>query len=124
MSPLKFPFKKPGNQDYAQGRLKSGIMNQTEKAYDAYLELLQRAGEIQWRRFEGITLKLADDTRYTPDFCVLASDNVLEMHEVKGFFREDSKIKIRVAATMYPFRFIVIKKQAKKDGGGWTKEDF
>ena len=32
--------------------------------------------------------------------------------------------KIKIAADMYPFRFLAIKAKAKKNGGGWEQEDF
>lgn len=56
-------------QIQALGRLKTGQMNKTESAYCQHLELRKRAGEIVWYRFEGIKLRLADNTFYTPDFC-------------------------------------------------------
>ena len=109
---------------YALGRLKVGAMNKTEAAYDQHLALLQHAGEIQWRKFEGLKLRLADNTFYTPDFAVMAADGVLEVHEVKGFWQDDARAKIKIAADMYPFRFLAIKARAKKDGGGWEMEAF
>lgn len=109
---------------YALGRLKVGAMNKTEAAYDKHLALLQHAGEIQWRKFEGLKLRLADNTFYTPDFAVMAADGVMEVHEVKGFWQDDARAKIKIAADMYPFRFLAIKVKAKKDGGGWEVEAF
>jgi hypothetical protein len=109
---------------YALGRLKTGEMNKTERAYDAHLSLLQRAGQIQWHKFEGLKLRLADNTFYTPDFAVLAADGVMECHEVKGHWMDDARVKIKVAASLYPFRFLAIKAAAKRDGGGWSVEEF
>lgn len=109
---------------YALGRLKVGAMNKTEAAYDQHLALLQHAGEIQWRKFEGLKLRLADNTFYTPDFAVMAADGVMEVHEVKGFWQDDARAKIKIAADIYPFRFLAIKAKAKKDGGGWAVEAF
>ena len=112
------------NPSFALGRLKAGAMNKTEAAYDAYLELRYRAGEIVWRRFEGLKLRLANNTFYTPDFAVMLADGTLECHEVKGFWTDDARVKIKVAASMYPFRFIAIKAQTKREGGGWSVEEF
>ena len=104
----------------AVGRLKSGEMNKTEARYQAeILEPRKQAGEIAWYRFEGITLKLAPDTRYTPDFFVMLANGELEAHEVKGFFTDDAKVKTKIAADMFPIRFFIIKARTKKDGGGW-----
>ena len=112
------------NRSFALGRLKAGAMNNTEKAYAAHLDLLKAAGKVGWFRFEGIKLRLADNTFYSPDFAVMAEDGVMEMHEVKGFWTDDARVKIKVAADQYPFRFIAIKAEAKKRGGGWAVEAF
>ena len=78
-----------------------------------------------WYRFEAMKLRLADNTFYTPDFAVMTMDMHIEFHEVKGFWRDDAKVKIKVAAAQFPmFLFCAITKQAKKDGGGWEKELF
>ena len=118
-------FGRPGQKAfYAQGRLKPGSMNKGEAAYAAHLELLKRAGEVLWYRFEGVKLRLADNTFYTPDFAVLAADSVMECHEVKGFWQDDARAKIKVAADLYPFRFKALRVRAKKRGGGWEEENF
>ena len=101
-----------------------GTMNKTEAAYGAHLEDRESRGEVLWYRFEGLTFKLAPDCRYTPDFLVMLPDGLMECHECKGFWAEDEKIKIRLAADLFPFRFVAMKKQAKKRGGGWSREDF
>ncbi|MBN8791713.1 MAG: DUF1064 domain-containing protein [Stenotrophomonas nitritireducens] len=99
-------------------------MNQTEAAYAEYLRALQHSGEILWFRFEGIKLRLADNTFYTPDFAVLAADGVMEMREVKGFWQDDARAKIKIAADQYPFRFYAVRVRPKKEGGGWAVEEF
>lgn len=108
----------------ALGRLKTGQMNQTEAEYGKHLELLKIAGEVAWYKFEGMKFRLADNTFYTPDFTVMLSDGALQAHEVKGFWEDDAKVKIKVAADMYPIEFIAVKKQAKKHGGGFSVESF
>lgn len=112
------------NKSFALGRMKVGQMNKTELAYDAHLSMLQCAGEILWRSFEGLKLRLADNTFYTPDFAVMAADGVIECHEVKGHWQDDARVKIKVAAAMYPFRFLAIKANLKRAGGGWSIERF
>lgn len=109
---------------FALGRLKAGAMNKTEAAYGQHLEALKHAGAVVWYRFEGLKLRLADNTFYTPDFAVMAASGELECHEVKGFWQDDARAKIKVAAEMYPLRFVAVKVKAKKDGGGWAEEDF
>jgi len=109
---------------YALGRLKPGTLNKTEQAYTTHLANLQYAGFVLWYRFEGLKLRLADKTFYTPDFAVLSCDGTLECHEVKGFWEDDARVKIKVAADLYPFRFKALKPIAQKRGGGWEEEDF
>lgn len=109
---------------FALGRLKTGQMNKTEAAYSAHLAARQAAGEILWHRFEAIKLRLADNTFYTADFAVMAADGVIELHEVKGHWADDARVKIKVAADQYPFRFVAMKVRAKKHGGGWEPEEF
>jgi len=109
-------------RNQALGRLKPGQMNQTEARYAQALELRRQAGDIEWFRFEGITFKLADDTRYTPDFAVMRDGGAMEMHEVKGHFTDDAKVKIRVAAAQFPFAFVLVREIPKKNGGGWNLE--
>lgn len=109
---------------FAKGRTKVGDRNKTEAAYESHLDLLMKAGEILWFKFEGLKLRLADNTFYTPDFAVMTKEGYIECHEVKGFWMEDAKVKIKVASALFPFRFIAIKAIAKKDGGGWSVEEF
>lgn len=99
---------------------KAGEMNKTEAAYAAYLDAQKKAGLIADYRFEAVKLRLADKTFYTPDFVVLAPDGVLEMHEVKGFWEEDARVKIKVAATQFPFRFVAVQKSKNR----WKVEAF
>jgi len=108
----------------ALGRLKTGQMNKTEAAYAQDLEALKAAGELLWVKFEGLKLRLADNTFYTPDFAVMRANGEIECHEVKGFWQDDARAKIKIAADMYPFRFVAVKARAKKDGGGWAVEEF
>jgi hypothetical protein len=110
------PFALAAKGYLALGRLKTGEMNKTEAAYDAYLWQQVFAREVLWHKFEGIKLRLADKTFYTCDFAVLKADFTLEMHEVKGFMQDDANVKIKVAASMYPFRFVLV----KKTKGGWN----
>jgi hypothetical protein len=109
---------------FALGRLKIGQKNKTEESYGQELELRKRAGEIAWYAFEAMKFRLADKTFYTPDYMVMLADGTLEAHEVKGYWEDDARVKIKVAAEMFPIRFIAIQKRAKRDGDGWKIEDF
>ena len=108
----------------ALGRLKTGQRNKTEASYEALLSARQHAGEVAWFRFEGLKLRLADNTFYTPDFAVMRADGQIECHEVKGHWMDDARAKIKIAAEMYPFRFLAVRPKAKRDGGGWDVEVF
>lgn len=108
----------------ALGRMKLGHQNKTESAYEATLALRKEAGEVLWYRFEGLKLRLADNTFYTPDYAVMLESGLIECHEVKGFWMDDARAKIKIAAEMYPFRFLAVKAKPKKEGGGWSVETF
>lgn len=112
------------NRSYALGRLKTGAMNKAEAAYAADLELLRQSGDVAWWKFEGLKLRLADNTFYTPDFAVMLSNGEMQCHEIKGFWTDDARVKIKVAAELYPFRFYALKPRQKKAGGGWVSEAF
>lgn len=101
-----------------------GQMNKTEQAYADLLEERRKAGEVLWWKYEAVKLRLADKTFYTPDFAVLFADGSFELHETKGFWEDAAKIKIKVAAEAYPFRFRAFRQRSKKDGGGWDEQVF
>jgi len=95
-------------------------MNKTEAAYANVLELRKKAGEVKRWAFEPMKFRLADKTYYTPDFMVTFEDH-LEFHEVKGFWEDDARVKIKVVAEMFPeFLFIAV----KKDNGEYQVEFF
>lgn len=120
----------------AQPRSLTG-MNSTESQFHLWLKTRQEKGEISDVKFEGITLKLGDDCRYTPDFSYVAEDGVLELVEVKAgqvkakivggklrttaktLMTEAGRLRLHVAAEMFPFRF----RLATLAGGRWIVED-
>lgn len=112
---------------YAKGRLKPGQMNKTEKAYAAWLENEKHAGRVVSYWFESLKLKIAEGTCWlTPDFCVLRPNGDVELHDVKGspkIWTDDSKVKMKVCATSYPFRVFVVFPRSKQRGGGWESHE-
>ncbi|MBN3848165.1 DUF1064 domain-containing protein [Paraburkholderia sp. Ac-20342] len=98
------------------GRLGGGKMNKSEAAYAAHLEARRHVGDVLWFRFEGIKLRLADNTFFTPDFALIVASGALELHEFKGFMEEDANVKLKAAATQYPFAFRLVR---KAKGGGF-----
>lgn len=107
---------------YALGRLPPGTMNKTESLYAQRLEDERHVGTIYSWQFEAVKLRLADKTFYTPDFMVhVAETNQIELHEVKGFWEDDARVKIKVAASRFPlFRFLAVTHRK----GVWQVEDF
>lgn len=125
MNQSLFTTQKKTKSFQALGRLKTGQMNKTEAAYEKSLSIQKNVtGNVAWYKFEGVKLRLADNTFYTPDFAVMLTNGEMEMHEVKGFWQDDARAKIKIAADMYPFRFVAVKARAQKHGGGWDLEEF
>lgn len=129
--PIKLPVVKeslttePPRHARAHARRQPGTMNKTEAEYAAHLEAEKRAGNIIDYRFEAVKLRLADKTFYTPDFFVVAADGFVEFREVKGFWEDDARVKIKVAAEQHWWaRFTAVSKLAQKRGGGWKIETF
>ena len=95
-------------------------MNRWESQYASVLETARTFGDIQHWRFERVNLKLADKTYYKPDFVVIHNDNSIEFVEVKGFSRDDARVKIKVAAEQFPFWKFTVAFGLKK--GAWQYE--
>lgn len=88
-------------------------LNKTERGF---YEILRMQGH-QWIGVQSVTLKLADDCRYTCDFMCLTKLGEFHGYEVKGFFRDDAKVKIKVAARMFPWvKFFVVMKEDGRFG--------
>lgn len=101
-------------------RTEKNRMNKTEKRYADYLELQKHAKEIVSYKFEVIKFVLGYKTTYLPDFMVLNIDGTVGFDEVKGFWRDDARVKIKTVARMFPeFRFRAV--QWVK--GSWEYED-
>lgn len=110
---------------FARGRRPHtpGTLNKTEQAFDAHLEQLLAAGEILWKGFEAIKLKIARRCFYTPDFVVLNTDQTVTLYEVKGFWEDDARVKIKAAAEKFMlFRFVAVTFDRKSKD--WAFEEF
>ena len=99
----------------------AGVMNKLESAYTKYLDLQVAGGDIHAYKFESIKLKLADRTTYSPDFLVITKDGTVELHETKGYWEDDARVKIKVAAAMFPY---FVFRGVTRSKGSWVKEDF
>ncbi len=91
-------------------------LNKTEARFKRELEA-RRLGVVGVHRF---TLRIANDCRYTPDFDVVSEAGVVYFWEVKGgHVWEDSTIKLKSAASLYPmFRFF----RAQWKAGRWVEQ--
>ena len=112
---------------FRAGRIRHqpGKMNKMEAKYNRRLEAMKASGGIAWHMFEPFKLQLHDakGTTYTPDFAVMLPCGSMEIHEVKGYWEDDARVKIKVAAScFFMFDFIAITQDKKKGGGGWKLE--
>jgi len=100
-----------------------GRMNKLEAKYAQHLELRSMTGEIKAWAFEPLKLKLAPSTFYNVDFIVVMVDGRVELHETKGHWEDDARVKIKVAATMFPWwQFVGV--QWSKEMKDWKIERF
>ena len=102
-------------------------MNGLESRYAALLQVMLLTGEILAYEYEMIKLGLSHHhngvagVNYTPDFFVDYGTH-MEFHEVKGFWRDDAKVKLSVAAHKYPqFRFKAVQWRKKT---GWVITEY
>lgn len=99
--------------------------NKTEEAFWQMQLIRKRTGEIEDCQWEPFNLRLAQNTWYRPDCLVVENDGTMTVMEVKGtFFRDDARVKVKVAARQhYYFSFVVA--VGKKEGSEytWTYEE-
>ena len=97
-------------------------MNGLEGSYADHLELRKLTGEIKDWKFEPFKLKLADKTYFAVDFTLVMLDGLIECHETKGHWEDDARVKIKVAARMFPeFKFVGVCWDKRE---GWKFEGF
>ena len=108
-------------EDAPKKRLRQSAsgLNKTEAAY---LEVLKEDHPGAAVLSQSITLRLANGVRYTPDFVVAGGDVAgVCAHEVKGFMRDDAAVKLKVAASLYPWiRFFLV---SRAKGGMWHVQE-
>lgn len=92
--------------------LKPTRLNKLESAWHAVLKSRAYAQVVP----HGITLRIGDDCRYTPDFLVVddAGDHpMITVYETKGFMRDDALVKIKTAAHQFPWiTFVLVTRKA------------
>lgn len=85
-----------------------GAMNKLEAMFATELNR-RKMGGFTWR-YESIKFRLAKGAWYTPDFVALDREGQWWCFEVKGFQREASAVRLKVAAGTYPeFRFVLVR---------------
>lgn len=96
-------------------------LNKTERAYWEHLKQSQLLdSRISWVGVQNITLKLADDCRLTCDFFVILDGQLIAIDTKGSFVREDSKIKLKVAARLFPWiKFFIV----RRSNYGWNEEE-
>ena len=87
-------------------------LNGLEKKFLAYLRSLPN---ITYYYIQSINFKLAWDKRYLPDFFTVSTDGKFSAWEVKGFMRDDARVKLHVFARQFPWIqvFLVTHKNGK-----------
>ncbi len=100
-----------------------GRMNKLETRFrDEVLQRPDGSGRYAWHDFEPMKFRLADGAWYTPDWMAMDDRGAVTAFEVKGFWREAARVRIKVAADKYPFRFVAVTKDRKT--GEWQYENF
>jgi hypothetical protein len=112
-------------------------MTAAEREYLDHLRLGVEAGELLEAAYERFRLRLADDTTYTPDFDLIEKDGAVVFVEFKEtrrvssaitrllpryapFWEDDSRVKFKLAAELYPhFAFRAVRKLHPDEGFGW-----
>ena len=63
-----------------------------------------------------MTLRLAGRTTYKPDFMTFSLfNNGMTFWETKGFMRDDAAVKLKVAASAFPyFRWVLVQRDRRK----------
>ncbi len=84
-------------------------MNKWEAKFAQTLEYRKHAGELVWWAFEPIRIRLANGTFYRPDFVTVDKAGRTEVFEVKGYFREAARIRLKVAVEKLPYRFYLVR---------------
>lgn len=113
-------------------RQNSAGLNKTEQAFSGHLRQSAMANDetaVTVLPPQAITLRLGNGVRYTPDFVTVEDEpledaagyaQTLRAYEVKGFMRDDAAVKLKVAASAYPWiKFHLV----TKAGNGWDIQE-
>lgn len=103
MTTLSESYKSATKPLKQKGRLRQNAsgLNKLEQSFKEYLGV--NLGPLVPILDQCITLKIANGCRYTPDFIARGQMGRLGAYEVKGFMRDDAAVKLKVAASLYPW---------------------
>jgi hypothetical protein len=104
-------------------------LNKTERRFLTHLRLQKR----EWIGIQCITLKLADDCRFTADFWVFDSGKMFA-YDVKATWKkkngerkvhveDDALVKIKTAARTYPFFHFFLAFEPNGANSGWEEKE-
>ena len=97
-----------------------GYASSWEQEYATYLDMLRVRREIISWSYESIKLLLGTRATYTPDFLLETTEQLIEIHEIKGRMYAAGMAKLRIAARQFPqFRFLLV----RKVNGMWDYEE-
>jgi hypothetical protein len=96
------PLEITGSESVKPRRV-PGEMNKLEARYAARLDTFKMAGEIKAWWFEAIALRIGKGCFWHPDFLVEYHDGHIELHDTKGFVRDDALVKAKAVAAKFPF---------------------
>lgn len=115
-------------QQGAEARDQRRGPNKTEAAYRR--DVLGRRTDVAALHYEGITLRMANGHRYTPDWVVVTTAGRIECHEVKGGDALQSQQRARLAFDQVRVEFpwlgwvwAVKTREGWKVEGGWLRVD-
>lgn len=92
-------------------------LNKTEREFLSRLRN-DVYGHMQHIGIQSLTFQLGFDCRYTPDFWTRMEGGDFRLWEVKGFMRDDARVKLITAARMFPFWTFVLVQKVK---GEWRE---
>jgi len=116
--------KTGGGRPIATARLSAGVMNSSEERYARdVLDPMIAAGELHEWLFEPVTFRLGHDARFTPDFLLVYPDGSLELVDFKGHQEEAALVRVKAAASRYPwFAWSIVNRRRRADGGGYQRK--
>lgn len=123
MTPALAKALDPSQCEIAKPRIrqhKGDGMNKWEREYSATLKL--RCTHV----YREVSLPIANGSVFKIDFlCATVEGDRLFVsgYEVKGRALPAGIVKLKVAASLYPWiQFVMVTKRKKREGGGWSEE--